>query len=111
VSNYHVGHKAEKDAAEYLISHGYSIRGMNWKTRYCEIDIVAEKDRTMYFVEVKYRKNNLQGSGFDYITSKKLQQMSFAAEMWVQQNRWDGPYQLSGLSIDGESFTFVDCID
>ncbi len=70
MSNYSTGHQAEKAAAMYLSEHGYEISELNWKTPICEIDIVALKDSVVYFVEVKYRKNNFQGSGFDYITSK-----------------------------------------
>ncbi len=108
MTNYASGHAAEKQAAEYLKQQGFKIRELNWKTRYCEIDIVAEKDKTIYFVEVKSRKNGSQGYGYEYVTSKKLQQMQFAAEMWVQSNRWKGTYQLAVVSIDGDELTFID---
>src|SRR5688500_13259101 len=83
MSNYSAGHRAEKTAAEYLTYKGFTVRELNWKTRYCEIDIVAEKNNALYLVEVKSRTNNKQGIGLDYITPKKLRQMQFAAEMWV----------------------------
>lgn len=107
VSNYAAGHNAEKRAAEYLKSKGFQIKGLNWKTRYCEIDIVAEKDKTAYFVEVKYRRNAKQGYGVDYITPRKLQQMQFAAEMWVSNHDWSGDYQLGVVGIDGEKITLL----
>lgn len=110
MSNYTAGHNAEKRAAEYLRSQGFKIRELNWKTRYCEIDIVAEKDKSIYFVEVKYRRNAAQGMGLDYITPKKLQQMSFAAEMWVSNHNWSGDYQLAAISIDADRITFLDVI-
>lgn len=108
MSNYQVGHDAEKRAAEYLTSNGYNIHELNWKTRWCEIDIVTEKDGTIYFVEVKYRKNKSQGSGMEYITSKKLHQMRFAAEMWLNQQNWNGQAQLAALSIDDNDYEFVE---
>lgn len=109
-TNYQAGHDAEKHAAEYLKKQGFKIRELNWKTPRCEIDIVAEKGNRMYFVEVKYRRTTLQGSGLEYITTKKLQQMQFAAEMWVQSHDWSGEYQLSAISIDGEKITIIDDI-
>lgn len=109
-SNYLAGHNAEKRAAEYLKSHGYKIIGLNWKTRYCEIDIIAEKSRTAYFVEVKYRKNDRQGRGLDYITPGKLRQMGFAAEMWVNNMDWPGDYVLSAIGIDGENYEFIESL-
>lgn len=110
MSNHSAGHAAEKRAAKYLESHGFKIRGLNWKTRFCEIDIIAEKDRSIYFVEVKYRRNSNQGYGTDYITPKKLDQMRFAAEMWVSEKSWPGDYQLAAISIDGTEITFLDSL-
>lgn len=107
-TNYAAGHEAEKIAAEYLESRGFGILELNWKTRVCEIDIVAEKDGAIYFVEVKYRRSARQGIGLDYITPRKLKQMKFAAEVWVQQHDWRGGYQLAAISIDAEEVTFIE---
>lgn len=101
MTNHQTGHDAEKVAAEYLIDHGYKIVELNWKTRYCEIDIVAEKNKTIYFVEVKSRKSTTFGTGLDYITPKKLQQMSFAAEMWVSDHNYQHNYQLAAVELSG----------
>ncbi len=95
------GRQAEAAAALYLKDQGFKILGQNWRTRWCEIDIVAQKAKTIYFVEVKFRKSDAFGGGLDYITPKKLEQMSFAAEMWVSQQRWAGDYQLSALEVSG----------
>lgn len=108
MNNYQAGHTAENRAADYLRKTGYKIHELNWKTRYCEIDIVAEKEKAVYFVEVKYRHNNNQGIGLDYITTKKLSQMRFAAEMWVNNNNWQGEYQLAAIGIDNDQITFID---
>jgi Holliday junction resolvase-like predicted endonuclease len=108
MTNYSAGHTAEKTAADYLKNIGYSVKELNWKTRYCEIDIVAEKDKTVWFVEVKSRKSSNQGYGYEYITPKKLQQMHFAAEMWVQSNKLTGDYSLAVISIDNDQIMFID---
>lgn len=98
-----IGREAEKRAASFLKSLGYEIIAKNWRTRTCEIDIVARKDQTTYFVEVKYRATLRQGSGLDYITPAKLKQMKYAAEVWVARNVWSGNYVLGTVSIDGQS--------
>ena len=108
MTNYSSGHDAEKQAGEYLAQQGYKITELNWKTRYCEIDVIAEKAQTIWFVEVKSRKSSSQGYGYEYVTPKKLQQMNFAAEMWVQSNNWDGDYRLAVISIDGDKVTLRD---
>ena len=108
MTNYATGHDAEKAAAEYLEEQGYKILELNWRTKYCEIDIVASKDKRIYLVEVKSRKTLFQGSGMDYITRKKLNQMKFAAEMWVSKHKWQGDYQLAAVSISAGQIEFVE---
>ena len=113
ITNYSAGHEAEKVAAQFLESKGFNVLDINWKTPVCEIDIIAQKKNTMYFVEVKYRKNSNQGDGLDYITPKKLQQMRFSANCWVQENNYEGDYELSAISMSAENkvIEFIDQID
>ena len=98
------GLKAEKKVAEYLEQNGFKILDQNWKTPKCEIDIVARKDKCVYFVEVKYRSSSSQGDGLEYVTSAKQKQMSYAAEIWVSHNKWRDEYVLSAASVSGPSF-------
>ena len=93
---------AEATVAGHLTSLGYRIIDQNWRTPSCEIDIVARKNKTMYFVEVKYRKTTQQGTGADYITASKIRQMKYAARLWVQLNNWQGEFQLLGASVEGD---------
>lgn len=101
------GKLAEQKAAEYLEKQGYEIVATNWRTRVCEIDIVAQKNNTVYFVEVKYRKNQAWGSGLEYITKSKLRQMNFAAEVWIGQNNWRGECALAAVEVEGEAYTIT----
>ena len=105
MTNYSAGHQAEEIAASYLTALGYKINELNWRTKYCEIDIVAIKGKTAYLVEVKSRSSSAYGSGFDYITPKKLKQMKFAAEMWVSHHQWAGDYQLAAIEVENEKVT------
>jgi ribonuclease HII len=105
------GYKAETTAANYLEHNGYKIIARNWRTRFCEIDIVAQKDKTIYFVEVKYRVTSDQGTGFEYITHAKLRQMQFAAEMWVSERQWDRDYRLAAIEVSGTDFAVTGFID
>lgn len=111
MTTFATGRKAEAVAAEYLEKLGFKVLQQNYRTRWCEIDIVAEKAKTVYFVEVKYRQNEEQGSGLEYITPRKLQQMSFAAEFWLADKHRDSQYCLAGLEVTGEDFTVTSFID
>ncbi len=103
------GKAAERAVAQRLKETGHKIIAMNWRTRWCEIDIVSSKQKVIYFTEVKYRSSDLQGSGLEYITKKKLQQINFAAEFWISQEKWEGEVQLLGAEVDGKyAITFVE---
>jgi Holliday junction resolvase-like predicted endonuclease len=105
------GRKAEEAAKVYLEMRGYKIVEQNYRRSRCEIDIAAQKADTMFFVEVKYRRNDNQGSGLEYVTSTKLRQMEFAAETWVDEYKWHGDYQLSAIEIAGPSFAVLSFIE
>ena len=78
-----IGDKGEQAAADWLTADGHEIVARNWRTRYCEIDIVSVKGEVLYFTEVKYRKNDDFGDGLAAITAKKQRQMRFAAELFL----------------------------
>lgn len=52
-----IGNEGEKRAAEYLLSKGYAIIERNWRTKGGEIDIIAFKNDTLVFLEVKTLPN------------------------------------------------------
>ena len=104
------GRAAEDAAAKYLLSQGYEILEQNWRTRWCEIDIVAKSGEVVTFFEVKYRKSEQWGSGLEYITSKKLSQMRFAADFWVSSHNWSGDYRLGAIEVTGTTFQITNVL-
>jgi uncharacterized protein (TIGR00252 family) len=109
-SSTEVGRAAETCAADFLIARGYKIVDQNWRTRWCEVDIIAAKNNCVYFAEVKYRRTSLQGSGLDYITPKKLRQMQFAAQYWAAGHMCED-YNLAAVAVTGEPPQVTDFID
>jgi len=98
-----IGDTAENEASQYLVRAGHEIIERNWKTKFCEIDIVSIKDKTIYFHEVKYRKTARQGDGIAAITPKKLRQMKFAAEYYALKNKLPGfDLRLTAIAVSGE---------
>ena len=97
-----IGDSAEDVAAKFLKKQGHRILDRNWKTKYCEIDIVSRIDDVIYFTEVKYRKTPNQGGGLAAITAKKLNQMKFAAEYYALSNQIsDTNLRLATISLSG----------
>ncbi len=106
-----IGRKAERAASAYLEMRGYEILERNFRRPRCEIDIIARKDQVVQFVEVKYRRNDDQGSGFDAITSTKLRQMARGAHIWVEESKWSGEYMLSAIEVSGPTFAIMGFIE
>jgi len=103
LSTTNIGNSAESVAEEFLASKDHEIIARNWKTKYCEIDIISIKDEVLYFTEVKYRKNDRAGGGIEAITKKKENQMRFAAKFYLESNELDEKIDavLSVISLTG----------
>ncbi len=86
ITNKQTGNDAETVVATWLEAEGYHLVARNWRTRFCEIDIIATKQDKLHFIEVKYRKQANQGGGIAAITPLKLRQMHFAAEVYIKYN-------------------------
>ncbi len=111
MTTFAIGRQAEAAAATYLEANGFEIIQQNYRTRDCEIDIIAARRKYLYFVEVKYRKNDAQGGGMDYITPKKLKQMTFAANNWLQDKPAPRGYSLAAIEVEGPDFTISEFIE
>lgn len=85
-----VGYTGETAAAKELERRGHKIITRNWKSKYCEIDIISKKEDTYYFTEVKHRRNDSGGDGLEAITTKKHNQMKFAASLYAHVNKLQG---------------------
>lgn len=98
-----IGNAGEQAAADWLTADRHEIIARNWRTRYCEIDIVSMKDDVLWFIEVKYRKNDDFGGGLGAITAKKQRQMRFAAEIFIAKNAQYENYsmRIMAISVDG----------
>ena len=111
MTNYGVGHDAEKDVAVWLRGQKFKVLDLNWRTRRCEIDIIASRKKVLYFIEVKSRKSGAWGSGLDYITPRKRAQMQYAAETWLSEHEWSHDVRLAVVSVDSGVMTFVELVD
>ena len=96
------GDEAENIVTQYLLQKGHRILARNWRTKWCEIDIVSCYSNRLYFTEVKYRKQDNQGGGIAAITHKKLRQMMFAAELFMANRRLDLQPMLAVADVSGQ---------
>ena len=82
-----IGEVGEALARKYLEQQGYTILEQNYRTRYAEIDLVAQRDKTCVFVEVRTKIGEQFGSPEDTINKKKLWKMRKNAEVYVARVR------------------------
>lgn len=107
-----IGDESETVAANELVRRGHTVLERNWKTKYCEIDIISAKGGVIYFTEVKHRRNSTGGDGFMAITPKKLNQMRFAAKLYAHTNKIkDTDLRLLAIATSGDSPIFTDAIE
>ena len=100
-----LGDKAEDFVAEFLKQEKHEILARNWRTKFCEIDIVSKNDKNYYFTEVKFRKNDDFGGGRAALSKKKISQMRFAAEFFAHKNKLkNNEMRLAVAIVEGENF-------
>ena len=83
-SNKRTGSYGESIAASYLQSKGFYIHEKNSTSRWGEIDIVAEKNRIIHFIEVKTRKATRQGRPVEAVTQQKLMKLKRAIDFYIK---------------------------
>jgi len=77
---------AENIAADYLSKRGYKIRERNYRTKEGEIDIIAEKDGALIFVEVRAKTGKSFGSAEESITERKKKRLIALAEAYLSDS-------------------------
>ena len=97
-----IGNSGEDAAYKWLEQNNFNIIDRNWKTKLCEIDMIAFKDSIYYFIEVKHRTVNSHGDGRAAITAKKLNQMQFAARIYLHFNKISSDARLVVMTTSGK---------
>lgn len=80
------GHRGETLAAKQMEKMGYEILERNFHALKAEIDIIAKKENTIVFTEVKYRQNEEMGSPAEAVGLRKQEHIIRAAKAYIAQN-------------------------
>lgn len=105
------GRKAEAAARVYLEMRGFKVLEQNWRRPEAEVDIIAHKNGTIHFIEVRYRRSEEQGGGLESITPAKLRRMRRGAEAWVHETKYRGEFVLSAVELGGPGFAVLGFIE
>lgn len=80
----HRGKAGEKVALKLLEKDGYRILEQNYQNLFGEIDIIAVDKKIICFIEVKTRRTNYFGSGFESVTPLKQKKISKVAISYLK---------------------------
>lgn len=80
-----LGRLGEKAVINYLQEHNYSILESNWFFDKYEIDIIAENEEWIVFVEVKTRASDIWGNPEDAISESKIRRIVESAEHYITE--------------------------
>lgn len=84
MDSYAIGKLGEVSAEQYLIGQGYKILARNAVFPGAEIDLIAQDDRVIVFVEVKTRKSGLYGR--EAVTPAKQKRICSGAVAYMMKN-------------------------
>lgn len=89
------GKDGEEIAISYLLTNGFEILEKNFRNFNGEIDIIAKKEETIYFIEVKNWKN-IESSPLEIFTKNKVSKMRSVAEYYFwKRNETESRYYVS----------------
>ena len=82
MANYRIdtGKDGELFVANYLQQQGYTLIGQNYRKRYGEVDLIAQKGEVLAFIEVKTRNNPLIDPAAIITLSKQKKIIKIAKE-------------------------------
>ena len=102
-----IGRGGEEIACKFLVRKGYKILARNYRRKWGEIDIIAEKAGTVRFVEVKAvsRESLPNGSReMDYrpeelVHRSKLRKVARTAALYMEEQRDSREFQIDVVGV------------
>ncbi len=83
-----LGKSGEQKAFFYLKNNGFAILKTNFRSRGGEIDLIAKKDKTIYFIEVKTRSSLNKGYPYEAVNKTKILHLKRAANYFLLKSNY-----------------------
>jgi len=93
------GNLGENAACKHLKKNGYKILERNYRKRYGEIDIIAQKDDVYIFVEVKTRAEIDYGMASEAVTKSKQQKLVRTAQFYIMEHKLDAAFSFDVIEV------------
>jgi len=102
-----IGRKGEDEAVKYLKAKGFQILDRNYRKPWGELDIVAQKGSSLYFVEVKTVTRQWAGGGGNFYEPEdnihpwKIKRLSRAIQTYLLEKKIDDEanWQVDAISV------------
>ena len=94
-----IGNKGEQFAVNFLFANGYDVLHQNYRIHRSEVDIIARKESSLVFFEVKTRKNIDYGYPESFVSESQQERIHTVAEEYVLKSDWKGEIRFDILAI------------
>jgi putative endonuclease len=81
-----LGERGERATAAAYGRRGYRVLARNWRCRAGELDLVLIRGETLVFCEVKTRRGDAFGGGYEAVTWSKRRKLRALAELFLQSS-------------------------
>lgn len=109
-----LGQWAEDCACFHLQQHGWHIVARNFHSRYGELDIIAQRQHTLAFVEVKARTHQQYGTAVEMLSPAKQKKLMKTALYFMQQHehlaQLDYRFDLFAIQFQHSNAYNVQCL-
>lgn len=97
----------EEKAAAYLKEKGYCILEKNYRCHLGEIDLIAEENGYLVFIEVKYRRTSRLGTGEEAVDGRKQRRIVSAAKWYLMEHRVQWRCRFDVVAMNGTEITVI----
>ena len=94
------GREGERVAVRFLKKAGYRILDTNYQSGRYELDIIAEKDGCIVFVEVRGRQQSSLQSGYDSVDKTKKHALRCAIYAYLKKHRRIRHWRLDIIAVE-----------
>jgi len=109
-NNKKVGSTGEQITAKYYQDQGFRILGLNYLKKWGEIDVIAKKNKKVYFIEVKTVSYETKSALYQAVARKtwrpeervddfKLKKLFRVIDTWLKDKKWTGDWQIDVAAV------------
>ena len=91
----------EELAAAFLREKGYVILERDWHSKHRDIDIIAQKDEWIVFIEVKTRRSREFADPLRAVNYQKQKNLLRAINHYINYRKLDSPWRFDVITIVG----------